>query len=252
MFRKIYLLIEKPLVVVSSFASILSIVLLCFNNLLASFIAVCCLCIGLAILLYALLQAIFKYTKQANVSEVRRIATFIDYKTLNAEIIEFQTYRVIQVKTPVLKSYDIAYCWTGDRPATATSDLQDFRVLASNADDPRGYTKARLTLNTPKLYNETAVFHYRVNANDSDHMSKTKVELKIDEPIEFVSVNISLGYKPDNYAVAAKVERSKIRHNEPPAYEEIDLIPFDATLKEYTYSLHHPEPGYFYRISWQR
>lgn len=211
-----------------------------------------CLCITLCIILIALLRAIFKYTEKANNSEVRRIATFIDYKTVNSDIIEFQSYRVVQVKTPVLKDYDIAYYWSGDEQPRATSDLQDLSILTSNADNPRGYCKARLSLRNPKLYNETAVFHYRITANDSNHRSQTKVELKIDEPIELVKVNIALGYKPTNYTVPAKVERSKIRHDTPPAYEQIDLIPFDCLLKEYTYTLHHPEPGYFYKISWER
>lgn len=252
MLKKIYLLIEKPLIIISSLASILSVILLCFNNLWASFIAVCCLCLALFVLVWALVRAIFKYTKQANSGEFRRIATFIEYKTNNAEIIEFQTYRVIQVKTPILKSVDVCFNWTGKRDPIAASDLQELKMLPKDTGNPRGYNKARLLLPQPKLYNETAVFHYKLTANDHDKSSQTKVELKIDDPIDLVRVNISLGYKPDACKETAKVERSAIYHDAPPAYEEIDLIPFDQTLKEYVYTLKHPEPGYFYRISWDR
>lgn len=147
-----------------------------------------------------------------------------------------------------MQSYDIAYKWSGDSTTKATSDLQTFELLSDKAESPQGYSKARLILKEPKLYNETAVFHYRLTANDSNRSSQTKVELKIDEPIELIKVNISLGYKSRDFNEPARVERSKIRHDAPPSYEQVGLVEFDNTLKEYSYSLHHPEPGYFYRI----
>ena len=252
MLKRIYWLIEKPLVILGTLASITSVVLLCFNNLLASFIAVCCLCIALMVLTGALLRAIFKYTKQTNNTEYRRIATFIEYKTNNADIIEFQNYRIIQVKTPILKFIDVIYKWSGNGRTEITSDLQEVEDKIDNIGTPRGYSKAKLTLQQPKLYNETAVFHHKVTADDSDHSSDTKVELKIDEPIDLVRVNISLGYKPDDYKGTAKVERSAIKHDAPPSYEKVGVIAFDQTLKEFTYTLKYPAPGYFYRISWDR
>lgn len=252
MLQNIYTLIEKPFIIISSLASIISVVLLCFDNLLASFIAVVCLCIALGVLTWALVHTIFKYTKQANKTDYRRIATFIEYKTTNAEIIEFQSYRIIQVKTPILKSIDVIYKWSGRGDAILSSDLQDVENQINNIERPRGYTKAKLTLQQPKLYNETAVFHHKITANDADHSSETKVEMKIDEPIDLVRVNISLGYKPDGYNGTAKVERSAIAHDGPPSYEEVGLIPFDQILKEFTYTLKYPEPGYFYKITWKR
>lgn len=252
MFKKIYQLIEKPFLIISAFASIFSVILICFNTYISSLIAVCCLCIALAVLLGALLRAIFKYTKQTNLFEYRRVATFIDYKTNNAEIIEFQTYRVIQVKTPILKSIDVIYHWTGKHLPEVTSDLQDIELITNNAENPRGYSKARLYLSQPKLYNETVVFQHKVTANDQERLSKTKVELKIDDPIDLVQVNISLGYKPNDYKGTAKVERAPIINDRPLEYEQVGLIPFDNTLKEYTHTFRYPEPGYFYKISWER
>lgn len=254
MLKKIYYLIEKPFLVISAMASIVSVVLLCFNNLWASFIAVCCLWMALAVLTGTLIHAIFKYTKITNKTDYRRIATFIEYKsnTNNAEIVEFQSYRIVQVKMPVIKSIDVIYKWSGNGNTEITSDLQVIEDKIDNIESPRGYTKAKLTLSQPKLYNETAVFHHRITANDADHSSDTKVELKIDEPIDLVRVNISLGYKPDNYKGTAKVERSAITHEGPPSYEQVGLIQFDQILKEFTYTLKYPEPGYFYKISWDR
>ena len=252
--KKIYYLIEKPFIIISSLASIISVVLLCFNNLIASFIAVCCLCVALGVFTWALVNAIFKYTKQVNKTDYRRIATFIEYKTNtnNAEIIEFQSYRIVQVKTPILKSIEVIYKWSGNGNSEITSDLQTIENIIRNIETPRGYTKAILTLQQPKLYNETAVFHHKITAHDADHSSDTKVEMKIDEPIDLVRVNISLGYKPDNYRGTARVERSAITHDAPPVYEHVELIPFDPILKEFTYTLKYPDPGYFYKISWDR
>ncbi|MDE6028121.1 MAG: hypothetical protein K2G23_08625, partial [Muribaculaceae bacterium] len=204
------------------------------------------------VLVVALVQAIFKYTKQVNSSECRRIATFIEYKTNNAEIIEFQTYRVIQVKTPVFKNLDIQYHWTGSQSANITSDLQEIEILRKDSSRTNTYGKARLSLTQPKLYNEAAVFHYRITAHDYDHISETKVELKIDEPIDLVRVNISLGYKPATCNEVARLERSIIKHDGPPKYEFLRSISFDPILKEYVCTLQYPEPGYFYRISWDR
>ena len=254
MLKKIYTLIEKPYLFISATASIVSVVLLCFNNLLASLIAVSCLCIALAVLTGALLRAIFKYTKLTNKTDYRRIATFIEYKTNtnNAEIVEFQSYRIVQIKTPILKSIDVVYKWSGTSNPQITSDLQVIEEIVEDIDRPHGYTKARLTLPQPKLYNETAVFHHKITANDADHSSDTKVEMKIEEPIDLVRVNISLGYKPDNYNGTARIERSAIVHDAPPAYELLDLIHFDPILKEFTCTLKYPEPGYFYKISWER
>lgn len=251
MFGKIYKLIEKPFLVISALASILSVVLLCFNDTTTSIIAICSVCVALTVLLVALLRTIFRYTEQTNRFEYRRIATFIDYKTINADIIEFQTYRVIQVKTPILQSIDIEYHWSGKHSPKITSDLQTIESI--NAfQTPNGYSKARLHLSQPKLYNETAVFQHKITANDLERASKTKVELKIDDPIDLVQVNISLGYKPSDYNESAIVERAPILNNRPPEYEHVEFINFDNTLKEYTYTLRYPEPGYFYRISWKR
>ena len=107
-------------------------------------------------------------------------------------------------------------------------------------------------LRQPKLYNETAVFHHKVIADDPDRSSQPKVEIKIEDPIDLVRVNISLGYKEIGYNGIARVERSAILHEGPPVYESIGVIPFDKILKEFTYTFKYPEPGYFYRISWER
>lgn len=252
MFKKIYSIIEKPILILSAIASILSVVLLCINNQAASIIAVCLLCGALIVLLGALLHAIFKYTERTNNGEYRRIATFIEYKTNNQDIVEFQTYRIIQVKTPILNFLDFSYLWTGVESPEVSSDLQDLELVTNNAERPRGYSKARLLLPQPKIYNETVVFHHKIKADDPRHVSEPKVEIKVEDPVDLIRVNISLGYKPDGYNETARVERSAINHDAPPSYEHIGVITFDQTFKEYVYTLKYPEPGYFYRISWNR
>lgn len=50
----------------------------------------------------------------------------------------------------------------------------------------------------------------------------------------------------------AIIERRIKTSNIPQQYELIGSVPFDCVHKQYTYRLINPEPGYYYRLKWDR
>ena len=252
MWRKFWNIIEKPFLVLSSFCSIISVVALCFNNLVGTIIAVSALCIALIVLLIAIIRVLDKFLEPNDAQgDHKCISSFVKYRTYDGENIECESYKLIQVKCSIMQYFNIGFKWSGKDFPTIESDLQDV-VLSKKADNDSEYDNASLKLKSPALYNQTTVIHFRTKANDAAQVSEPKVELCVRYPIEIIHVNITLGHKTDNFHQTAKVERVRIGSMVPQKYELLTSIPFESTTKQYTYSFINPEPGYFYKISWER
>ena len=124
--------------------------------------------------------------------------------------------------------------------------------MTKSSKNATEYDTAKLRLRRPAMYNETTVIHFRSISNDSEHCSIPKYEIYVKYPIEFIQVEILLGYKDDNFNKTAIVERAKANTSMPQKYEHITSIPFNKNHKSYSHTFINPEPGYFYRILWER
>lgn len=88
--------------------------------------------------------------------------------------------------------------------------------------------------------------------NDLNHVSEPKVELYVQYPIEFIQVDVMLGYKDATFNKTARVERMRKDTSLPQKYESVTSLTFDSVHKQYSYCFLNPEPGFFYRIVWER
>lgn len=251
MWFKIWKAIEKPFLVVASLSSIISVVAICFNDPTATIVAVCALCIALAIVLISIIRVLNRFLEKNKNGDHKCISSFVRYRTDDGENIEFDSHKLIQSKCSIMQYFDIKFNWTGKNFPSVTSDLQCVEI-AQKSMDANSYDTARLRLKKPVLYNETTVIHFKTKTNDAEKVSVPKVELYVEYPIEFIQVNIVLAYKNEAFNSTAKVERLRINSKIPQKYELIDSIPFDGKTKQYSYCYIDPEPGYFYRISWER
>lgn len=252
LFGKIWLVIEKPFGIIGTISSVLSIVLICVVNEHAAWWALALLCLSLLILLIALLRVLNRLLEKNNNHEDHVcISSFVNYKTEDGENIEFESYKLIQVKCAIMQFFNIGYKWSGKGQPDCSSDLQDIEWTKTSADS-NCYDNARLRLKTPALYNQTTVIHFKARMNDVHKTSEPKVELCVKYPIEYIQITVSLGYKVSEQNTTAKLHRKKINSELPSEYTEINSVPFDSIHRQYQYRLINPEPGYYYKLVWER
>mgnify|MGYP004444580253 CR=1 FL=1 len=251
MWSKFWTIIERPFLLLSSACSVISIVVLCFSDKNATILALVFVCLSLVALLCSIIRILNRFLEKDPQNNHNCFSSFINYKTYDGENIEFETYKLIQAKCSILQYFDLGFKWSGNTKPHITSDLQDV-VTTHYTNDITEYDVAKLKLRVPILYNQTTVIHFRSVMNDAAHLSEPKVEISVQYPIEYVNIVVSLGYKPSGYNKTAKVERRIKDSNIPQNYELIDSVSFDDIHKQYTYRLINPEPGYYYRIIWDR
>ena len=252
LFNKIWHIIEKPFGIIGSLCSILSIVVICVVDKDAAWWALGALCVSLLLFLIALLRVLDKLLeKNSNKEDHVCISSFVNYKTEDGDNIEFESYKLIQVKCAVMQFFNVGYKWSGRYQPDCSSDLQDIE-LTKSSEDSNCYDNAKLRLKTPALYNQTTVIHFKARMNDVDKVSEPKVELCVKYPIEYIQITVSLGYKASDYNAPAVLKRIKLNSDLPSDYTNVDSVPFDPIHKQYQYRLINPEPGYFYKLVWER
>lgn len=249
MWNKIWRIIEKPFLIIGTLCSIVSIVIVCFQLKYGVIISACTLALGLLILLIAIIRVLNRFLESKTIEDHKCISSFIKYRTDDGENIQFETHKLIQVKCAIMQCFNVGFKWSGE-DIKIHSDLQTVDKITKNGAGE--YDQASLKLRNPALYNETTVIHFKTIANDAKRVSIPKVEVCVSYPIEFIQITVLLGYKPDNYTNTAKIEKRKIKSNLPQDYSTISSIPFDNKCKQYSYCLINPEPGYFYRLVWDR
>ena len=249
LFSKFWLVANRPLVSLGTICSIVSVVALCVREPLAIWIALGALIIGLVLILWAIIRVLNSYLEKDINGNHRCISTYVTYRTEDKDHIFISVNRLIQVKCAIMQIFDTGIKWTGDHDPVWDSDLQD--VIGFKRQDDQGeYDTLKLAFKNPPLYNQTAVVQYKAEINDVNHVSSTYLELRVEYPIDCIQMNVELGYK--DQAANAIVERKLIHSATGSGYTPIDTVPFDPIHKRYMYQVFRPEPGYFYKISWER
>lgn len=250
MIKKFLTILERPLLTVSSICSVVSVVVLCFSDIVGFAIVTAVLCLSIFIFLAALLRVLNRFLESDTGRNHNCVSSFVTYRTDDGDSIVFESYKLIQVKCCIMQVFDIGFKWSGKHNPQISSDLQTVETYHFK-NDVKEYDEAKLKLRVPALYNQTTLIHFRTKTNDVEHLSEPKVELAVKYPIEYIQVNVILGYK-SSFCSPAKVERIRMDGNLPQSYETLDSTPFDTVTKQYSYRLINPEPGYFYKISWVR
>jgi len=252
MIKKLWKVVAGPFYVIGSLCSITSIAVLCFNDKNAAIIALGVFCLGLLLFLIGIFKVLNRFLEKEN-NNHKCISSFIQYSTDDNENITVETYKIIQVKCSLIQEYDAGFKWSGKETPDISSELQDFKII-KRANNSAEYDYAVLVFRKPVLFNETTVVHFKTNSNDVNKISLPYIEIPIRQPIEFVQICISLGYKDQNFNKTAKISK-RLLTNENQILQEhqnFDSIAFDKIHKQYIYRLINPKVGYSYKISWDR
>lgn len=234
----------------ASLASILGLIFLFIADKWAVFIALGFFCIMLLTFTSYLIFALYRILDIKQTDHENR-STFIKYETLDGNIITYETYKLIQVKKPVLTEMDYHFKWTGTHLPVVTSDLQDV-VNIVDEQDPTQYDRALLKFKKPIYYNQNCVLHFKATLDDVDKQSSSHVETRVTSEVDIIHYRIILKNKPSEYSQNAILEKSKINSNLSSSFEKIREIPFDNITRSYEYHLLNPEIGYYYRIRWEK
>lgn len=233
----------------SSLASIIGLIILGFKETTNAIIALCFMCGGLLILLGCLIWGIFTFIRRNNENDHLKVSVFTKFETLDQTHSIFETYRVIQSKRLVLTKIEQNFKWSGTNLPKISSKLQDVHDVVINNHD---YDKAILFFRRPLLYNETGVVHFKAETDDFDNKAKPYLDYRVDTFVNIIHYRVILKNKDDVFDKPAKVLRKAINSRTSNDYEEIGSITFDQKAKCYEYYLTNPEPGYFYRIQWEK
>lgn len=234
----------------ASLASIVGLVIVFVSNSLAVWIALIFFCSMLLIFTIYLVLALYKIldVKQA---EHENRSTFIKYETSDGNLITYETYKLIQVKKPVLTEMDYHFKWSGTHLPKISSDLQQV-VSIVDEQDPTKYDRAVLKFQKPVYYNQNLVLHFKAILDDTDKKAESFLETRVLNEIDIIHYRIILKNKAEGFGQNAVLECCKIGLEIRAKFQHLREIPFDATTKSYEYHLLKPEIGYYYRISWEK
>jgi len=180
------------------------------------------------------------------------VATFVRYSTTDGKHLVHETFRQIQIKHAYLSKVAHKYMWTGTKPPTITSSLQRLGTTVWK-DVETNYDAIDVHFQHTRYFNDTEILHLRSTVDDSDEQSETFCSLFIDHPIKVAHFRVELLHcgKPAHSAMCAHIER-RGRNDMTSSYEPIERVQFDITSRSFEYLLPNPEPGYYYRIRWDR
>ncbi len=181
------------------------------------------------------------------------VATFVRYTTTDGKQIVYEAFRQIQVKHAFLTEIEHRYSWSGTKRPTITSTLQTIGPTAK--DEKTGWDVVPVKFRHPRYYNDTEIVHLRSTLDDSDEKSETYCNIRIDHPTRMLQFRIELLHcsKPNHGNMIAHIERrleTLSAASEP--WEPIDKIQFNVTSRSFEHLIADPNPGYQYRIRWDR
>lgn len=231
-------------------ATLLSLGLAIWGNSHAVIIVLSFFCVSLLVLLIVLLKAINSYLKSSRDSDYIRIYTDVKYETTDGYHIDYSNYRIVQSKCILLQKIEHGFKWSGTQRPKISSDLQD--VLGVNMGKDNEYDTVTLGFQSPLLYNETAVVHFRAEIDDSDEKSEPMISYKVSTYSELIHFRVVLKHKGNDYNKKAKVFIRPINSSTMCREKEIATIIFDKNTKSYEYIKERPDIGYFYILRWER
>lgn len=239
------------LTIVSSFASIIALlmgVLDSYSKIIIVLLFLSCVCL---LILTRFFLAFKQYLKIAYPSGYVKISTINRYATDDGNKILYEVYKHIQCKKAILTDYYHGFDWTGSQDPKITSDLQKVSkdLIKNNNGD---YDKIHLQFKRPLLFNEIGIVHLKMDIDDSDRLSSPYIEIKVSEPTSMIQFQVILKYKSHDHSKSALLSRKKINSKKAEKYSKIKSVSFDSCTKSYDFTYLSPEVGYFYKLSWER
>lgn len=235
----------------ASIASIIGLIAAFCSQQYAVIIALITFCVVLLLMLIGVFVAINKFIKSNHNDAYKKVSSFYIYRSDDGIKSTFETYRLIQCKRPILSEIEYKYKWSGTKLPKLTSDKQIVEQLPPN-NDPNIWDKAIIKFPTPLSYNESTVLHIRTENDDYDKKAKPWIECCLSSPIEIMQFRVLLAYKAKNYSKKAFLKRRKLGAEVGVDYDIIETVDFDSKYKQYNHIVLNPEPGYSYRLEWEK
>lgn len=235
----------------ASFCSVASLVLLFVNSKLACVIALTVFCLGLLILLYGIMRGINKMIRDNSGDEYKRIASFFVFQSSDGVKSTFEVFRTIQSKRLFLTHIKYNFKWTGSTQPVISSRAQTIDGIKYN-QNKNIWDEATIRFPQPLKYNECTVVNVRTENDDHDNQAQPYLSSKLETPIDVIGFRVLLSYKPDGYNKPAKLQRKQIDTEIDGGYETIGSVPFNKEHKLYYHCLINPDPGYIYKLEWEK
>lgn len=236
---------------IASVCSIASLVLLFINNKTACIIALAIFSVGLLILLYGIIRGINKMIIDNNADSYKRIASFCVFQSNDGVKSTFELFRMIQCKRLFLMDIPYNFKWTGSKQPILSSRSQEITNVKYNPDKDQ-WDEATIKFPQPLKYNECTVVNVRTDNDDPEKIAKPYLSSKLEAPIDVLGFRVLLSYKPDDFNTPAQLKRKKIEAAIDGEYEMLGSVSFDKVHKLYYHCLINPEPGYIYKIEWEK
>ncbi|MBK5008551.1 hypothetical protein IAE33_000411 [Pseudomonas sp. S60] len=179
------------------------------------------------------------------------LSAFVRYASTDGKNITYEVFRHIQIKRPCLSYIEHKFNWTGSTPPTCESDLQEI----GSVDSIKGEnTKSvKLKFKRAKIYNDVEVIHLKMAMDDSDKKSEPFLQQSVLSPVSVISFRVDLLYADTKYfGNKATLSRRETEKGHRATDEILGQYSFDATTKSYYCNVTEPEPGYTYKLSWDR
>lgn len=235
----------------ASLCSIVGLVLVFMNSKTACIVALSAFCIGFVALIYGILRAINKIILENSDKEYKSISTSYVYQSKDGRKSTLDTYRMIQCKRLFLTEIHFNFKWTGTKMPKLSSDIQTIERVRHNEDGNK-WDDAVVRFSKPLRYNECTVMSIKSENDDVDNTAKPWLSCKLSAPIDMINYHVLLSYKSDGYNQSAVFERKKIDTDVDGDFEYLESVSFDTGNKIYRFCKVNPEPGYIYRLRWEK
>lgn len=192
-----------------------------------------------------------KMIKDNSAEEYKRIASFFSYQSSDGVKSTFEVFRMIQSKRFYLAEIPYNFKWTGSTPPQLSSRSQIIANVKYNPNKTQ-WDGAVIRFPQPLKYNECAVVNVKTENDDYDNTAQPHLSSKLEAPIDVITFRVLLAYKPNSFNTPAKLLRKRIGTEIDGGYETLESIPFDREHKLYYHCLINPEPGYIYKIEWEK
>lgn len=248
-FIRVYL--HGMLGVIGSICSVAGLVMCISNNKTAVIIALIIIILCLMIIIIQILRVINKFINENSSEEYKRISTFLIFKSSDGVKSTFEVYRTIQCKRLFLTEIPYNFKWTGALPPKVESTSHKISPFVHNTNKNE-WDVAKIVFNHPLKYNECTVINIKTTNEDIDNSAKPWISSRLDSPIEVLVFRVLLSYKDSEFTKPAYFERKKIVSQIDGDFEFIESVEFDKDHKLYYHTKNNPEPGYIYRLRWEK
>lgn len=243
---------EKIFSIVAGLASIAGLVLyLMFEHPMKGWIGVAFLVLMAGYVAYQVLRALDHVIKLKYPHGYTKLASFARYSCFDGKSIEYSIHKLIQAKTPLLRSIEHNFKWSGtNRPTVdcAPHKLSGIDYLGSEFD----WDKVRIQLSETILYNQVVVIPIKMVIDDCDQKSGPYVSHRVDEPSQLISWRVELGVNKDRSGMPAQLCRKPVHSEHDSAWELLWLVNYHSIKQSYETEIICPKMGYHYRLSWDR